>query len=197
MFPEQVVRPSGVAGVDLVAGSRAVNDWNLPRPFDAPYEAQTCLRAFLDDVRARYDYVLIDCPPNLCLCSWTALVASDHLIVPLQAEDYGQGIVDVQDSVALVTAGPNPALRLLGYLITMFNAGRRSTGCTSSGSASCTEPTSSRPSCRMPPTIPRRSRIGNRWPSTSRRAPVREGDPRLADEVTERLSHGATQTEAA
>src|SRR5439155_3284218 len=52
-----------------------------------------------------------------------ALVAGDHLIVPLQAEDYGaQGIMDVQDAVALVTAGPNPRLSLLGYLITMFNA---------------------------------------------------------------------------
>jgi chromosome partitioning protein len=123
VFPEQVVRPSGVAGVDLLAGSRAVNDWNLPRPYEAPYEAQTCLRSFLENLRGAYDLVLIDCPPNLCLCSWAALVASDALIVPLQAEDYGaQGIMDVQDSVSLVTAGPNPGLHLLGYLITMFNA---------------------------------------------------------------------------
>jgi len=41
VFPEQVIRPSGVPGVDLVPGSRAVNDWNLPRPFETPYEAQT------------------------------------------------------------------------------------------------------------------------------------------------------------
>jgi chromosome partitioning protein len=122
-FPEQVVRPSGVTGVDLVAGSRAVNDWNLPRPYEAPYESQVALREFLTPLRGAYDIVLIDCPPNLCLCSWAALVASDALIVPLQAEDYGaQGIMDVQDSVSLVTAGPNSGLRLLGYLITMFNA---------------------------------------------------------------------------
>ncbi len=44
VFPEQVIRPSGIAGIDLVAGSRAVNDWNLPRPYEARIEAQMCLR---------------------------------------------------------------------------------------------------------------------------------------------------------
>ena len=69
---------------------------------------------------------MIDCPPNLHLCSWAALVASDFLIVPLQPEDYGaQGIIDVQESIALVAGGPNPGLKLLGYLITM-HVGRKS-----------------------------------------------------------------------
>jgi chromosome partitioning protein len=42
--------------------------------------------------------------------------------VPLQAEDYGaQGLEPVQEAVAGVQGGPNPALRLLGYLVTMFD----------------------------------------------------------------------------
>jgi chromosome partitioning protein len=82
---------------------------------------QAGLREILGEVRDRYDLVLIDCPPNLHLCSWAALVASDHLIVPLQPEDYGaQGIIAVQDSVSLVRNGPNPDLSLLGFLITMI-----------------------------------------------------------------------------
>jgi chromosome partitioning protein len=64
--------------------------------------------------------VLIDCPPNLHMCLWAALVASDYLIVPLAPEDYAsQGIADVQESIEMVQAGPNPSLGLLGYLITM------------------------------------------------------------------------------
>lgn len=122
-YPEQVIHPSGVEGVDLIAGAREVNDFNLPRPFEAPYEHQTVLRAWLDGVRREYDFILIDCPPNLCLCSWVALVAADHLVVPLQPEDYGaQGVMDVQDAVAVVRSGPNPGLHLLGYLITMFSS---------------------------------------------------------------------------
>jgi chromosome partitioning protein len=121
-FPEQVIRPSGVPGVDLIPGSRRATDFNVPRPQDAPSESQGCLRVFLADVRDRYDLVMIDCPPNLHLCSWAALVASDYLIVPLQAEDYGaQGLGPVQEAVDLVTAGPNRGLRLLGFLLTMHN----------------------------------------------------------------------------
>lgn len=123
-FPDQVIKPTGVSRIDLVPGSRRANSFNLPDPHLADPEVQVRLREFLDaDVRARYDLILIDCPPNLCLCSWAALTAADGLIVPLQPEDYGaQGIIDVQESIALVQAGANPGLRLLGFLIMMYEA---------------------------------------------------------------------------
>jgi chromosome partitioning protein len=121
-FPGQVIRPTGIAGIDLVPGSRHATDYNVPRPYEVDHETQACLRSFLDEARDGYDQVLIDCPPNLHLASWAALTASDYLIVPLQPEDYGaQGIVDVQESVAMVQAGPNPALSLLGFLLTMVS----------------------------------------------------------------------------
>ena len=54
---------------------------------------------------------------------WASLVASDALVVPLQPEDFGaQGIADVKESIDRVVAGPNPDLKLLGYLITMSNS---------------------------------------------------------------------------
>jgi chromosome partitioning protein len=122
-FPEQVIRPTGIAGIDLVPGSRHATDHNVPRPHETAAAAQRCLGVLLAEVADRYDMILIDCPPNLHLCSWAALVASTHLLVPLQAEDYGaQGLGPVQESVGLVTAGPNPRLALAGYLITMFNS---------------------------------------------------------------------------
>ncbi|MBV8266922.1 MAG: AAA family ATPase [Planctomycetaceae bacterium] len=122
---ERIIKPSGVAGVDLIPGSVRSTRHNVPVPEEAGWDAQTCLRSFLDEVRGQYDLTLIDCPPNLHLCSWAALVASDWLIVPLQPEDYGaQGIAEVQDSAARVVAGLNPSLRLLGYLVTMVQPRR-------------------------------------------------------------------------
>ncbi|HMB06124.1 MAG TPA: ParA family protein [Isosphaeraceae bacterium] len=122
-LPEQVIRPTPIAEIDLLPGSQHATPHNVPDPHTAPWDAQTCLRALLGEVRDHYDLVLIDCPPNLHLCSWAALAASDFLIVPLQAEDYGsQGLGPVQDSIAAVQAAANPSLLLLGYLLTMFNA---------------------------------------------------------------------------
>jgi chromosome partitioning protein len=124
--PEQIIHRTEIAGIDLVPGSRHAMKYNNAEPWTAGRDLQVGLREVVEAVRDRYDMVLIDCPPNLHLCSWAALVASDCLIVPLQPEDYGaQGIIDVQESASLVTELANPGLWLLGYLITMFN-GRKS-----------------------------------------------------------------------
>ena len=121
-YPAVVIKPTGISGIDLVPGSKRATSFNVPDPHLAEPAKQFLLRQFLEEVRHSFDFVVIDCPPNLHLCSWTALVASDHIIVPLKPEDYGaQGIIDVQESVDLVLSGPNPGLKPLGYLITLMN----------------------------------------------------------------------------
>jgi len=118
--PGELIRSTAFPGIDLVPGSEFLNSHNLPDPEDDP--RQVVLRDLVEEVRDRYDVVLIDCPPNLCLCSWSALVAGDGVVVPLQAEDYGaQGISAIQRAVARAHREANPRLALLGYLITMYN----------------------------------------------------------------------------
>lgn len=120
-IPGALIRPSGLAGIDLIPGSEALTPFNHP---DASQWVafQDGMRDFLAEARQGYDFVLIDCPPNLHLCSWAALVAADAVVVPLQAEDYGaQGIASVQAAVAAVQSCANPMLQLLGYLITMYD----------------------------------------------------------------------------
>jgi chromosome partitioning protein len=120
---ERVVRPTGVPGVALVAGTRPLDDYNLNHPERAPWAVQTALRDFLAEASDAYDIALIDCAPTLLLPSWAALVAADGVVVPLQAEDFGaQGIIDVLRSIHDVQRGPNPGLAVLGLLLTMFNS---------------------------------------------------------------------------
>jgi len=122
-IPDKVIRPAGITGVDLLPGSRLATDYNVPNPHLAEWPLQTSLRDFLDGVAGLYNTVLIDCPPNLHLCSWSALVASTHIIVPLQPEDFGsQGLADVHESIDRVRSGPNPLLSLCGYVLNMVNS---------------------------------------------------------------------------
>jgi chromosome partitioning protein len=119
-LPDQIIRSSGLAGIDIVAGSKAAGRYNTPEPHEAPVNIQVCLRGFLDEVRDRYDVILIDNPPNLCAASWAALIASDYLIVPVVPEDYGSASLSpFFESIQLVRSGPNPGLNLLGLVLSM------------------------------------------------------------------------------
>jgi chromosome partitioning protein len=102
-------------------GSHHLDDFNTPRPHEAG-ELQLALRRFLKDAAGRFDVALLDCPPNLSLCSWSALMAADLVVVPVVPEDYSsQGIVHIQRVFDLALSKYNPRLRLAGYLVCMKN----------------------------------------------------------------------------
>src|SRR5262249_47523438 len=85
-------------------------------------ECEEALRDFLGEVKGGFDLVLVDCPPNLHLCSWAALVASDFVVVPVIPEDFSsQGLIYVQQAIDQAMTRKNPRLRLLGYMLTMYN----------------------------------------------------------------------------
>lgn len=118
--PESLILPTPFPNLYILPGSDRMESFNQPDPEGHP--SQTVLRDFLTDVRATFDVCLIDCPPNLQLCSWAAMVAADGLVIPVQAEDFGsQGLKKINRSIGMVRAEVNPGLHILGYLITMFN----------------------------------------------------------------------------
>jgi chromosome partitioning protein len=121
-----LVRRTMFSHIDIIPSAPGLS------PFDesnqAEWEKIDGHLSLLDPIaklRSHYDFIVFDCPPRLSLVSFAALCASDHVIVPLEAADWGaQGIQQVTDAVAYVRERFNPKLTLLGYLISRFKRSR-------------------------------------------------------------------------
>lgn len=123
--PASLLQNSALTGVRLVAGHHTAKRFNSAEPHRDPRELRLSLRRFLKEIEGDFDLIFIDCPPNLHTASWAALAASDSVLIPLMAEDYGcQGLIDVHESISAVAASDNPHLTILGYLITLFQSRR-------------------------------------------------------------------------
>ena len=80
------------------------------------------ITAYLNDSRALYDYILIDCPPSLSLLTVMALVSSDSLLVPLQTEFFAlEGLTQLMKTIDRIKDNLNPSLKIRGILLTMYD----------------------------------------------------------------------------
>ena len=76
----------------------------------------------LDQVRDEFDYILIDCSPSLGLITVNALTASDSVIIPVQCEFFAlEGIAKLLNTIKIIKSKLNPALKIEGFLLTMFD----------------------------------------------------------------------------
>jgi chromosome partitioning protein len=90
----------------------------LAGQFDAPYRLKDALAPVLKD----YDYVVLDTPPSLGILTVNALVASTHLLVPIQAAYFAiEGTDDLLETYERIRARPNPQLKMLGVVITLYD----------------------------------------------------------------------------
>lgn len=81
------------------------------------------LKLALDEIKADYDYILIDCPPSLGHLTINAFTASDSILIPVQCEYYAlEGLSQLLNTVRLVQKHFNPDLAIEGVLLTMFDA---------------------------------------------------------------------------
>ncbi len=87
------------------------------------------LTSILNDSRASYDYILIDCPPSLSLLTIMALVASDALVVPLQTEFFAlEGLTQLMKTIERIKNNLNPELSIRGSLLTMYDRRNKLSG---------------------------------------------------------------------
>ncbi len=83
---------------------------------------ERALEKALVEVRGRYDYILIDTPPSLGLLTINAFVAADSVIVPVQCEYLSlRGLVQLENTLAMVRENLNPSVRVEGIVPTMYD----------------------------------------------------------------------------
>jgi chromosome partitioning protein len=85
-------------------------------------DAHFRLKDKIEPIRRTYPHIVIDCPPALGLLTVNALVAATHLLIPIQSSYFAlEGTDDLLETIEKVRARPNPALRILGVVITMHD----------------------------------------------------------------------------
>ena len=81
------------------------------------------LKEKLDEVKDKYDYIIIDCPPSLGLITLNAFTASDSVLIPVQCEYYAlEGLGQLINTINLVKKHLNKNIDIEGALLTMYDA---------------------------------------------------------------------------
>ena len=85
-------------------------------------DAHFRLKDKIEPLQQEFPQIVIDCPPTLGLLTVNALVAATHLLIPIQSSYFAlEGTDDLLETIEKVRARPNPALRILGVVITMHD----------------------------------------------------------------------------
>jgi chromosome partitioning protein len=120
----QIISATKVAGLSLVPSS--IDLAGAEVELVAFFAREHRLRQALQGVSSTFDYILLDSPPSLGLLTVNCLVAAESVLVPVQCEQYSlAGLSRLMDTIELVTRHLNPGLRVIGFLLTMFDARTR------------------------------------------------------------------------
>ena len=120
----EVIHKTNIENLDLITSNVDLSGLEVETAGDSrkAFILKDRIMAYLNDSRASYDYVLIDCPPSLSLLTIMALVASNSLVVPLQAEFFAlEGLTQLMKTIERIKNNLNPNLTIKGILLTMYD----------------------------------------------------------------------------
>ncbi len=117
---DELTYKTGVQNLDIIPAkiSLAKLEAKLLGDFDAAFRLRDRLQPIADD----YDLIFIDTPPTLGLITVNALVAAQHVLIPVQSSYFAlEGTDDLLETIEKVRSRPNPDLNLLGVLVTLVD----------------------------------------------------------------------------
>ena len=120
----EVIQETGFANLNLIISNVDLSGIEVETAGDSrrAFKLKDELALILNDSKASYDYILIDCPPSLSLLTIMALVASDALLVPLQTEFFAlEGLTQLMKTIDRIKINLNPNLEIQGILLTMYD----------------------------------------------------------------------------
>jgi len=120
-----LIRQTSIPNLDIVPSDIFLSEAELE--LMPKMGRETILKERIGDLNKTYDFIFFDCPPSLGLLSINCLVASTHIIVPIECQFLAlKGFQHLAETVALVKEKFNPNLSILGLLPTKFYAVSRS-----------------------------------------------------------------------
>jgi len=117
---ERVLLPTQIRNLDLIPSNIQLSGAQIE--LVNLESRERLLKRALGNIREKYDYIIIDCPPSLGLLTINTLTASDEVLIPMQCEYYPlEGLGQLLNTIGLVQRSYNPSLKLAGVLLTMFD----------------------------------------------------------------------------
>jgi len=120
----EVIRNTKFENLDLITSNVDLSGLEIETAGDnrRAFILKERITSYLNDFRASYSHILIDCPPSLSLLTIMALVASNSLVVPLQTEFFAlEGLTQLMKTIDRIKNNLNPDLFIRGILLTMYD----------------------------------------------------------------------------
>ena len=118
-----VIKKTKFENLDLISSNVDLSGLEVETAGDShrAFILKSKLTAYLNDSRALYDYILIDCPPSLSLLTVMALVSSNSLLVPSGRIFALEGLTQLMKTIERIKVNLNPDLTIQGILLTMYD----------------------------------------------------------------------------
>jgi chromosome partitioning protein len=117
---EDFIYGTNVDRLDLIPAR--INLAKLEAKLIGDFDAAFRLRDRIEQIKDNYDLIIIDTPPTLGMITVNALVAADHVLIPIQSSYFAlEGTDDLLETIEKIRSRPNPELSLLGVLVTLVD----------------------------------------------------------------------------